>query len=66
MSTDAVTKVTACVNTAQAQNVDAIIVGTSSSNGDIKTASEAYSIPNIHCSGRETVANSHKKGMNTG
>ena len=49
---DASTKVTACVNQAEAQGVDAIVVGTSSYNDDVKTAAEAYGIPNLHCSGR--------------
>ena len=52
LSVDALTKVTACVNQAEAQGVDAIVVGTSSSNDDVKTAAEAYGIPNLHCSGR--------------
>ena len=52
LSTDALTKVNACVDQAEAQGVDAIVVGTSSSNDDVKTAAEAYGIPNLHCSGR--------------
>jgi len=39
------------VDRAQTENVDAIIVGTSSNNDDVKTAAEAYNIPNLHCSG---------------
>lgn len=39
------------VDRAQTENVDAIIVGTSSNNDDVKAAAEAYSIPNLHCSG---------------
>ena len=52
LSVDAVTKVNACVSRAETEGVDAIVVGTSSSNDDIKTAAEAYKIPNLHCSGR--------------
>lgn len=67
LDTNAVAKVQACVNTAVAQNVDAIIVGTSSSNDDIKTAAEAVGIPNIHCSGGNpmswTAATPHAFGM---
>ena len=65
--TDAVTKVQACVDRAQAENVDAIIVGTSSNNDDVKTAAEAYSIPNLHCSGGNpaswTAATPHAFGL---
>ena len=67
LDTNAVAKVQACVNNAVAQNVDAIIVGTSSSNDDIKTAAEAVGIPNIHCSGGNpmswTAATPHAFGM---
>ena len=52
LSVDPLPKVTACVDRAESEGVDAIVVGTSSSNDDIKTAAEAYSIPNLHCSGR--------------
>ena len=39
------------VNQAQSQNVDAIIVGTSTANDDVKAAAEAFNIPSLHCSG---------------
>lgn len=64
---DASTKVTACVNQAEAQGVDAIVVGTSSYNDDVKTAAEAYGIPNLHCSGGNpmswTAATPHAFGL---
>eukprot|EP00435_Cladocopium_sp_Y103_P045137 s152_g12.t2 len=56
LDSDASTKVQGCVNQAQSQNVDAIIVGTSSANDDVKAAAEAYSIPNLHCSGGNPMA----------
>ena len=52
LSVDALTKVNTCVDRAETDGVDAIVVGTSSSNDNIKTAAEAYGIPNLHCSGR--------------
>ncbi|CAE6972696.1 SVEP1 [Symbiodinium natans] len=67
LSVDPLPKVTACVDRAESEGVDAIVVGTSSSNDDIKTAAEAYSIPNLHCSGGNpmswTAATPHAFGL---
>ena len=39
----------------QAGDVDAIVVGSSSSNNDIKQVAESLKIPNLHCSGGNPV-----------
>lgn len=36
---------------AQTESVDALVVGSSSWNKEIKSAAEPYGIPNLHCSG---------------
>lgn len=51
LSNDALSKVQGCVNDANAEDVDAIVVGSSVHNIDIKNAAELLGIPNLHCSG---------------
>eukprot|EP00913_Durusdinium_trenchii_P035763 g33464.t1 len=48
---DAAPRIQRCVDMAQTESVDALVVGSSSWNKEIKSAAEPYGIPNLHCSG---------------